>query len=97
MEKEHAKAIAQSKLQIETLTKQNKELSEAVKRKTEDMQDQFNCTICFEKKIDVCFQTCGHACACETCVDELKNKAKPKKYKCPMCQTVVKKTCTIYL
>lgn len=52
--------------------------------------DSSDCNICFERKIEVTFVTCGHQICCETCGREQEGRP------CPICRNVIQSAVKFY-
>eukprot|EP01039_Chlorochromonas_danica_P003731 gene3731-4080_t len=48
------------------------------------IDDAYVCKICFDRRVDVVFGSCGHVC-CQRCVDDLVRKM--SRQTCPFCNT----------
>jgi len=47
-------------------------------RLRQSIQEEFQCSICLDRRSEVCFVPCGHMCACEVCSGPLA--------RCPICR-----------
>lgn len=65
-----------------------------MKLEIEKLKEKDKCVVCMNEEIEIFFQSCGHACVCRNCADELQEK---RKGECPLCQRKVKKKTRFFL
>lgn len=66
-----------------------------LKSEFNDYKEKLNCRICFDKKINVTVEPCGHTAICEDCVNNLRTHN--TYLKCPLCNTFITRYKRIYL
>lgn len=85
---------------IHTVTKKSEEpLSPTqfnkLKSEFNDYKEKLNCKICFDKKINITVEPCGHTALCEDCITNLRTHN--SYLKCPLCNTFITRYKRIYL
>lgn len=61
-----------------------------------EFKEKLNCRICFENKINITLEPCGHTSLCLTCIRQLMH-TQPHNTKCPLCNCIVTRYKRVYL
>jgi hypothetical protein len=61
---------------------------------TDDTNDKFLCSICFDRTIRCIFIPCKHMCTCNKCAEKIQKRHNSK---CPICRDVFREIWDVFL